>query len=109
MSKNNDSDLPELYDDFSDWVFSRIGRGPKVEEFLLLRQKRNKEHIDHYMEIPQEIVALEQDRILDEINENNRAFLHEAADILGPDDFFRVFEMWPDDIEDFAFPKLGTF
>ena len=101
--------IPELYDEFSDMVFDRLGHSHKVDEFLKLRQKSNKEHIDRYMDIPEEIVALEHERIIDEINEANRQFLYEAADILGADDFFKVFEMWPDDIENFAFPKLGTF
>ena len=105
----SDINQPDLYDEFSDWVFSRIGRGPKVDAFLKLRQQRNTEHINRYMEIPQELVVLEHERIFDEINEDNRAFLKEAVDILGPDDFFRVFEMQPEDINDFAFPKLGTF
>jgi len=94
-------------DDFELLVYKILGNNTRVNEFLKLRNQFNAMHIEQYYDIPEEIIAIERDRILDEIYQHNKIFLHKAVDILGPDDFYKLFELPVDQIDNLQLPKFN--
>ena len=93
-------------DDFELLVYKILGNNTRVNEFLKLRNQFNAMHIEQYYDIPEEIIAIEHDNILDEIYKNNKIFLHKSVEILGPDDFYKLFELPIDQIENLQLLKF---
>jgi len=93
-------------DEFEQLVYNILGNNSRVNEFLKLRNQFNIRHIEQYCDLPVEIINIERDRILDEIYQHNKIFLHKAVEILGPDDFYKLFELPIDQIDNLNLPKI---
>ena len=96
-------------DEFEELVYNILGVNSRVAEFLALRNEINAMHIDRYKDLPEEIINIERNQILDEIYQNNKLFLLKAAEILGADDFFKLFELPVDQIEHLELPRFRNY